>query len=40
MTLEEKCFLLSGKKRKAASSPSCRMEYMVEYKEDKFENKK
>ena len=33
-------FFRAGKKRKAANSPNYRMEYMVEYKEDKFENKK
>ncbi|MEY8420811.1 glycoside hydrolase family 3 C-terminal domain-containing protein [Oscillospiraceae bacterium 44-5] len=32
-------FLRAGKKRKAANSPSYRLEYMVKYKEDKFENK-
>ena len=32
-------FFRAGKKRKAANSPSYRLEYMVEYKEDKFENK-
>ena len=33
-------FFRASKKRKAANSPNYRMEYMVEYKEDKFENKK
>lgn len=32
-------FFRAGKKRKAANSPNYRMEYMVDYKEDKFENK-
>ena len=32
-------FFRAGKKRKAASSPNYRMEYMVDYKDNKFENK-
>ncbi|WP_347565197.1 glycoside hydrolase family 3 C-terminal domain-containing protein [Pseudoflavonifractor sp. 60] len=32
-------FFRAGKKRKAASSPNYRMEYMADYKEDRFENK-
>ena len=32
-------FFRAGKKRKAANSPNYRMEYMVDYKDNKFENK-
>ena len=32
-------FFQAGKKRKVANSPNYRMEYMVDYKDNKFENK-
>lgn len=32
-------FFRAGKKRKAANSPNYKLDYMLEYKEDKFQNK-